>query len=185
MEEDEEKSNDPSNYYGSIICEVNMGKSANTSAILKIMNAIMRIFLNIIFYGAVVWIVMEGGKFAYNFSYQLFGSVPVTEEPGKDYDFLIAKGDSTMQIAEKLEFSNLIVNKYSFYLKTKFKKYNIYPGTYVLNNSMDYDEILDVITDQKNSIVNEGDGQGVNSDLTGDKKDSTNELTPIPNADIP
>ncbi len=161
-----------------------MEKSATTSAILKITSAILRIFLNIIFYIAIVWLVIEGSKLAYNFSYQLFGSVPASEAPGKDYDFQIAKGDSTMEIAEKLEFSNLIVNKYSFYLKTKFKDYNIYPGTYVLNTSMDYDEILDVITDQKNSIVKEETSTKVNPDTLDDSKDVTKE-TPVPNADIP
>jgi UPF0755 protein len=161
-----------------------MEKSARTSAILKITSAILRVLLNIIFYVAIVWLVIEGSKFAYNFSYQLFGSVPASEAPGKDYDFQIAKGDSTMEIAEKLEFSNLIVNKYSFYLKTKFKDYNIYPGTYVLNTSMDYDEILDVITDQKNSIVQEETATETLPETTNDSKDST-EATPVPNADIP
>ena len=161
-----------------------MEKSASTRAILKITSAILRTFLNIIFYAAVIWLVVEGGKFTYNFSYQLFGSVPASEEPGKDYDFQIAKGDSTMEIAKKLEFSNLIVNQYSFYLKTKFKDYSIYPGTYVLNTSMDYDEILDVITDQKNSIVKEEVVTDTVPDTLEEIEDTT-EATPTPNADIP
>ncbi|MDD5935413.1 MAG: endolytic transglycosylase MltG [Clostridiales bacterium] len=132
-----------------------MGKSTSTSVILKITNAILRIFLNILFYVAVVWITITAGKYVYDFSYQLFGSVPAAEEPGKDIDFRIESGESTMDIAKKLEFNGLIVNKYSFYLKTKFKSYDIYPGTYVLNTSMDYDDILKEITDQKNSIVKE------------------------------
>jgi UPF0755 protein len=158
--------------------------STNTRTVLKITSAILRIFLNFIFYAAVVWLVVEGGKFTYNFSYQLFGSVPASEEPGKDYDFQIAKGDSTMEIANKLEFSNLIANKYSFYLKTKFKAYNIYPGTYVLNSSMNYDEILDVITDQKNSIVKvEADPETVPD--TSKETESKAEATKVPNSDIP
>lgn len=161
-----------------------MGKSANTSAILKILNAIMRVFMNIIFYGAVVWLTVEAGKFAYNFSYQVFGSVPASEEPGKDYDFQVAKGDSTMQIAEKLEFNNLIVNKYSFYLKTKLKKHKIYPGTYVLNTAMDYNDILNIITDQKKSIVKEEGTKDVAPNPTGATEKSV-DATPIPNADIP
>lgn len=132
-----------------------MGKSMSSGVVLKIANAVLRIMLNIIFYGAVVWITITAGKYVYNFSYQVFGSVPAAEEPGKDKDFQIVAGESTMDIATKLEFNGLIVDKYSFYLKTKLKDYNIYPGTYVLNTSMDYDDILTEITDQKNSIVKE------------------------------
>ena len=132
-----------------------MGKSTSTSLILKVTNAILRVFLNIIFYSAVVWVIITASRYVYSFSYQMFGSVPATEEPGKDIDFQIAKGESTMDIANKLEFNGLIVNKYSFYVKTKLKDYDIFPGTYILNTSMDYDDILAEITDQKNSIVKE------------------------------
>ena len=132
-----------------------MGKSASTSLILKVTNAILRVLLNIIFYTAVVYVIVTASKYVYSFSYQVFGSVPAAEEPGKDIDFQIAKGESTMDIANKLEFNGLIVNKYSFYVKTKLKDYNIYPGTFILNTSMDYDDILTEITDQKNSIVKE------------------------------
>ena len=40
----------------------------------------------------------------------------------------------------------------SFLLKTKLKEYNIMPGTYILNTSMDYNDILDIITNPANSI---------------------------------
>lgn len=132
-----------------------MGRSTSTSLILKITNAILRVCLNIIFYAAVIWVIITASRYVYSFSYQMFGSVPAAEEPGKDIDFQIASGESTMDIANKLEFNGLILNKYSFYLKTKLKDYNIYPGTYILNTSMDYDDILTEITDQKNSIVKE------------------------------
>lgn len=132
-----------------------MEKSASTKIILKVSNAILRVLLNIIFYSAVVWVTFTAGKYVYDFSYQLFGSVPAAEEPGNNIDFQITKGESTMDIARRLEFNGLIVNKYSFYLKSKFKDYHIYPGTYILNTSMDYNDIFEEITDQMNSIVKE------------------------------
>ena len=85
----------------------------------------------------------------------MFGSVAVDPEPGRDREFQISTGESTMDIANKLENGNFIVNKYSFYFKTNFKEYLVQPGTYLLNTSMVYDEILAVITDYKNSIVRE------------------------------
>ncbi|ABX42654.1 endolytic transglycosylase MltG [Lachnoclostridium phytofermentans] len=134
-----------------------MAKSDSTKVALKITSAVLRVFLNILFYIAIILVLIQAVKITYNFSYQLFGSVSVEAEPGIDIEFQIAKGESTMDVARKLEAGNLIVNKYSFYLKTKFKDYNIYPGTFILNTSMDYDEILDVITDYNNSIVKEED----------------------------
>ena len=81
--------------------------------------------------------------------------MPKDPEPGYQVEVQILKGESTMSIASKLEVSNVIQNKYSFYVKTKLKKYDIMPGTFVLNTSMDYDEILDVITNISNSIAEE------------------------------
>ena len=58
-----------------------------------------------------------------------------------------------MDIASKLELNRVIVDKYSFYLKTKLQNKVIMPGTYRVNSSMTYDEILDIITDYSNSEV--------------------------------
>ena len=127
----------------------------STNLILKITGAIVRLFLNILFYVIIVMLIVRVGTFSYQFAYQVFGSVAVDAEPGREKDFQILKGESTMDVANKLEASKLVVNKYSFYLKTKLKEYNIMPGTFVLNSSMDYDEILEIITDINNSIAEE------------------------------
>ena len=127
----------------------------STNLILKITGAIVRLFLNILFYVIIVMLIVRVGTFSYQFAYQVFGSVAVDAEPGREKDFQILKGESTMDVANKLEASKLIVNKYSFYLKTKLKEYNIMPGTFVLNSSMDYDEILEIIIDINNSIAEE------------------------------
>lgn len=132
-----------------------MEKTSTAKLILKITGAILRLFLNILFYVIVVLVIIKAGTYTYNFAYQLFGSVAVEAEPGRDIEFQIMKGESTMVIANKLEVSNLVVDKYSFYVKTKLKEYDIMPGTFILNTSMDYDDILKVITDINNSIATE------------------------------
>lgn len=132
-----------------------MEKTSTAKLILKITGAILRLFLNILFYVIVVLVIIKAGTYTYNFAYQLFGSVAVEAEPGRDIEFQILKGESTMVVANKLEISNLVVDKYSFYVKTKLKEYDIMPGTFILNTSMDYDDILKVITDINNSIAKE------------------------------
>ena len=134
-----------------------MGNSDTTTAnlVFKITSSLVRMFLNILFYLIVVMLIVKAGTYTYNFAYQVFGSVAVEAEPGRDVEFQVKKGESTMDIANKLEVSKLVVNKYSFYLKTKLKEFSIMPGTFVLNTSMDYDEILEIITDISNSIAEE------------------------------
>lgn len=132
-----------------------MKKSTSGKLALRLMSAIIRFILNTLFYIAVVFLVVRGAQYLYHFSYQVFGSVAKTEAPGTDVTVQIYRGESTMNIAAKLETSLLIVDKNSFFVKTKLKKYDIMPGTYVLNTSMDYNDILAIITDASNSIAEE------------------------------
>lgn len=143
-----------------------MKKSTSGKLALRLTGAITRFIVNIIFYILVIAVVYRGATFLYHFSYEVFGSVARTEAPGTDVTVQIYRGETTMNIATKLETSLVIVDKYSFYFKTKLKDYDIMPGTYVLNTSMDYNDILEIITDAKNSIAEEesvapaGEGAG-------------------------
>ncbi len=167
MEKNEKKSDDSTNYYGSINFtpknetdwkeryRIMQQKSPATKIALKIAAGILHLLFNVLFYTIVIYVIIQGSKYAFTFAYQVFGSMPKDPEPGYEVEVQILKGESTMSIASKLEVSNVIQNKYSFYVKTKLKKYDIMPGTFVLNTSMDYDEILDVITNISNSIAEE------------------------------
>lgn len=119
----------------------------------KITSFILRLLLNIIFIVLVAVCVIYGSKAAYNFTYQLYGPVTVDREPGRKVYIEISKGESTMEVARKLELYRVIENKYSFYVKAKLQKEVIMPGKYEVNSSMTYDEILDVITDYSKSLV--------------------------------
>ena len=90
-------------------------------------------------------LVVKFSQIAYDFSYQVFGSVRVSEENGREYELTISEGESTMRVAAKLEQNRIIVNRFSFFLRAKLMKKNILPGTYNVNASMDYDEIYAVI----------------------------------------
>ncbi len=114
--------------------------------IFKVTSFIFRMLLNILFYLAVIYIITVVSKEAYSFCYQIFGEVSVDQEPGRDIEIQIKTGESSMNIASKLELNKIIVNKYSFYVKAKLMSYTIMPGTYTLNSSMDYNEIFAIIT---------------------------------------
>lgn len=122
-------------------------KPTSAQLVLKITSFILRLLLNILFYTIVVILIVRASKITYDFSYEIFGQVTASEEPGRDIEIQISKGESTMNVATKLEINKIIVNKYSFYIKAKLKKHTIMPGTYTLNTSMTYDEIFSVITE--------------------------------------
>lgn len=149
-----------------------MKKSTSGKLALRLAGAITRFILNIIFYVLVVAAVYKGATFLYNFSYEVFGSVARTEEPGTNVPVQIYRGETTMNIATKLETSLVIVDKYSFYVKTKLKNYDIMPGTYILNTSMDYDEILEIISDSKNSIAEEESIESAKDGIGGTKSEA-------------
>lgn len=125
---------------------------------LKITSFTLRTLMNIAFYILMAILIMNCSKLAYDFTYQLYGPVTVDEEPGREIILQIKNGESSMDVATKLELQRVIVNKYSFYLKGKLQNKVIMPGTYVINSSMTYDEIFDIITDYSASIIQQEDG---------------------------
>lgn len=140
------------------------GRSSGIRVLLRMSGGFLQICLNVFIYAVIIYFVVKGIHYSYDFAYRIFGDVSVEEEPGRDVKVLILKGESTMNVATKLETNKLIPDKYSFFLKVQIgnfgsdenkKKYEIMGGTYVLNTSMNYDEILEVITDSKNSIEGE------------------------------
>lgn len=114
--------------------------------LLSMSNSLTRFFFDILFYLFVAIAVVQCCKYAYTFCYQVFGSdAATTTADAKEVEFFIQSGDSTREVAKKLERDGLIKNDLSFYVKVKILKANILPGTYQLRSDMDYSEILDVI----------------------------------------
>ena len=130
-------------------------KSNNMKIAIDIISFILHLLLNIVFYAIVIFAIYKVGITAREFCYQVFGDYTMDAEPGINAEITIEEGASTMEIASSLEMNRLIPNRYTFYLKVKLMGYNILAGTYRLNTSMTYDQILDQITNYSNSIVQE------------------------------
>ena len=126
--------------------------------VLNIFGVVIHIFLNIIFYMVIVYLVIKASHYAYDFAYQVFGSVSVTKNSGYTAEVTIGKGESTMEVANMLDAKKIIVNKYSFYLRAKLTKQNILPGTYKVSSDMDYDRIFKVITTPTKGTEKKNDG---------------------------
>jgi len=123
-----------------------MTKPTSAQLVLRVTVGIIRILLNVLFYVVVVVLIIKASGITYDFTYQIFGQVTAAPAPGHDVDIQIKKGESSINVALKLEADKLIKNKYAFYVKAKLQSHSIMPGTYTLNTSMTYDEIFDIIT---------------------------------------
>ncbi|MDD3173616.1 MAG: endolytic transglycosylase MltG [Herbinix sp.] len=152
-------------------------KSTTLKLTLKVTGFVTRLLLNIIFYILVIILIVNVSKLAYNFTYQLYGPVTVEQAPGTDIIFQVKEGESTMDIASKLELNLAITNKYAFYLKAKLQKSVIMPGTYKLNSSMTYDDIITVITDYSNSIIKDDTKTGTKTSTDSGSSAATNTNT--------
>lgn len=130
-------------------------KSQSTKAVLDIFGFLLGMILNLVFYAAVAFAIYFVATNVYEYSYQVFGDRVVEEAPGRDVEIRIEDGESTMEIAEKLYMNKIVVNKYTFYLKVRLFEHNIMQGTFQLNTSMTYDEVLSVITDLSNVVQEE------------------------------
>ena len=109
----------------------------------------VHILLNLIFYMIVIIVVCKLGKAAYNFAYPIFGTPTVAASDGKDLKVTIAEGESLSSIIQDLESKKIIENGDSFRIRCKLSltKYKtIIPGTYTLNASQSYEEILNILT---------------------------------------
>ena len=130
-------------------------KSDGTKIVIDVIGFILHLLLNVIFYAVVIFVIYKVGITAKDFCYQVFGAYTMDAEPGINAEITINDGASTMEVAAALEMNRLIPNRYSVYLKVQLMGYKILAGTYILNTSMTYDEILEQITNYANSIVQE------------------------------
>ena len=130
-------------------------KNDGAKIAIDVIGFILHLLLNIVFYAVVIFAIYKVGTTAKDFCYQVFGDYTMDAAPGINAEITIEDGASTMEVAAALEQYRLIPNRYSFYLKVQLMRYKILAGTYILNTSMTYDEILSQITNYANSIVQE------------------------------
>lgn len=116
----------------------------NTS--LRVIKFILHLLVNVALYLTIIYVAVKAGSVVYDTSYQVFGNKSTVESDGIDVYIKIGQGETTMNVASKLEQNKVIDNKLSFFLHAKLKEYPIMPGIFTLNTSMTYDEIFAVIT---------------------------------------
>lgn len=107
--------------------------------------SLLQVFINIIVYTILILLIVKAGGTAYTFAYRVFGPVRM-DEVGMDVNIQITEMDSPMNLASKLELTKVIPDKYSFFVKLKLSEVKVQPGEYQVNTSMNYDELLALLT---------------------------------------
>lgn len=124
-------------------------REEGNQVIIHLLYHILVFVVEILFFVLIVFGVTRCCQASYQFGYEVFGSVSPDEEPGEDKAFEVQESDTMYQVAERLEDNQLIVNKYSFYIRSRLLDKNqngLRPGSYTLNTSMDYEEIINELT---------------------------------------
>lgn len=150
----------------------NQGNDIGTKIIMNLSNSVIRIAFDVILYLLLIFATVYCCKYAYNFCYQVFGSASATNSNDAiTMTVTVNDGESTLEIGERLEEYGLILNKYSFVVKSRLDEYAIKPGTFELSSDMDYDEILTIICDSSQAIEEDDsdtvDGEGDETGETG------------------
>lgn len=129
-----------------------MRKSNTSKIVLKMTGSMLQLFVNVIIYTILILLIVRAGGQAYTFAYRIFGSVSM-DTIGMNVTIQIEEDEPEMNVASKLELNKVIPDKYSFYFKMKLSKAELQAGEFVVNTSMDYDEILAVLTAEPESNI--------------------------------
>lgn len=130
-------------------------KSLGMRMLLKLSGGFLEVCVNIVIYAVIIVLIYKAATYSYDFAYRVMGDVSMEEAPGRDVKIQLLKGESTMNVAAKLETNKLIDDKLAFFVKCKLNKVDIMPGTFILNTSMNYDAIIEAIKNYDNSIAAE------------------------------
>lgn len=95
----------------------------------------------------IIVVVFKLAVSAYDFGYQVFADIPVSDGEGRIVSVVVSEGQSSKELAKLLEQKGLINNAYVFYVQERLSDYKdkIQPGVYELSTAMDSEEMLEVL----------------------------------------
>lgn len=96
----------------------------------------------------IIIVVFRLAVSAYDFGYQVFADLPVSEGEGRTVSVVVTEGKSSRELSKELEEKGLINNAYVFFIQEQLSddyKGKIQPGTYELSTAMNTEEMLQVL----------------------------------------
>ena len=115
----------------------------------QLLGAISAMIVRIAVAAVIIIVVFKLAISAYDFGYQIFADVPVSEGEGRTVNVVVSEGQSIKELAKILEQKGLIKNAKVFYIQEQLSDYKdmIKPGTYELSTAMNSEQMLAILCD--------------------------------------
>ena len=132
--------------------------------IKKIIATIMGLGINIVIYAVAIFVLIRVGTIAYDFSYEVFGEPVVSEHADEEVRIEVVSGDGGKSVAAKLKEAGVIDNELAFVIKARLSSANLMPGTYIVKGNMSADDMIEIMSDQANSVVEQPTAEELETD---------------------
>lgn len=131
------------------------------------MKKILRFLFGLLINVCILFILVKGFSYSFDFAYQVFSTAAVEPGSNKKTAVTITEDEPLLDIADSLRKSGVIDNKYAFILKVRINgdAGKMKPGTYVMSPSNTNQEIIDIIT----GVSTTTDSDGSDSSTTGNE----------------
>lgn len=115
----------------------------------QLLGAISAMIVRIAVAAVIIIVVFKLAISAYDFGYQIFADVPVSEGEGRTVNVVVSEGQSIKELAKILEQKGLIKNVKVFYIQEQLSDYKdmLKPGTYELSTAMNSEQMLEILCD--------------------------------------
>ena len=115
----------------------------------QLLGAISAMIVRIVVAAAIIAVVFKLAISAYDFGYQIFADVPMSEGSGRTVSVVVSEGQSSRELAKMLEQKGLIKDANVFYIQEQLSDYKdmIKPGTYELSTGMNSEYMLAILCD--------------------------------------
>lgn len=119
----------------------------------QLLGAITGMIIKIAIAAVVIVLVFRAAVFAYDFGFQLFADIPVSEGDGRTVSVTLSQMQDLNDVADLLEEKGVIRNATAFKISAKLSECDdrIAAGTYELSTAMSMEQILQMLCAQEDT----------------------------------
>ena len=107
---------------------------------------ILQVALRLAFLCMIVVIFYVGITKAYRFGYAVFAETPLSPQATQTIEISVVEGQSPLSVGKSLAKKKIIGDAYVFWAQTICYDEEIYPGNYVVNDSMSSKQIIELMS---------------------------------------
>ena len=114
----------------------------------QFLGAVSATIIKIVVAAVIIVAVFRLAVYAYDFGFQVFADVPLSEGEGRTVSVVISEGLGHRELAKMLEQKGLVKDANVFYiydLLSDYRKKELKPGTYELSTAMNAEEMLEIL----------------------------------------